>query len=977
MIDQLYTSDLDEYMEVETVEFQDGELCGRVINGETFPKILNINIRSINRNFEMLEVLLHELKIGFDAIVLTECWLNRDTIQREIEGYTVHHSQRHYNQNDGIVIYIRRELSVLIEEPDEVADANCLVAKIENSQAKIIAIYRSPSFSDPTPFVDSIAGILKPDSNITVITGDMNIDILNHGSTATQRYLNMMAMHGFQSAINKPTRGDACLDHIMIRTNGNIRAVVYQSAITDHYPVMAGVVTGKVRDDPIRVKFTKFNRERYMEAIRGERWEQVYASTDVNESCNAFEMRLRQHISESKISDVRCRRAGERRKIKEWITPGILKCLKKRDRLHRIANERTYNRQLSDYYKRYRNICSKVVKKARELYFAKRIESDGRKSKECWKIMREFLNIKGSTKSFKSLVESNNKQQVQEELNRINSYFGTNDEDMRMSQPLSPNASAGEPVSSFFAFPADITEVIAVLGRLKRDTSPGIDEVNTEMFQMVKEHIAPPISHIFNLSIEQGRFPESAKIALLVPIHKKGDTREVSNYRPISLLTTLSKILEKLMKARLVDFLERFRILSENQFGFRNGKNTEGAIMRLTHFISQNLDNGKKCIGVFMDLAKAFDTVPHHRLLQKLNRVGVRGRLNDWFGSYLSNRKQVIRYNDILSEELTITKGVPQGSILGPVLFLVYINDLCNASLNKGEIITFADDTVLLFRGESWEEVVRNSQDGFDTVAEWMRHNLLTLNAGKTNYVCFSINKRTTPGPDSTKIVYHRCRGTEVLQRGCSCQSLERRDVVSYLGVAVDENLCWRQHVIGLTKRIRKLIYIFRQLRSVVPVEQLRMVYYALCYSLVGYAIMGWGGAARTILDPLYIAQKLVIKVAYGLSYMHPTLSLFRETQLLSVRQVFIHKIVMNEVENGIEGRTRSREGVSTRGQTADVPRCRTTFCQRFPNYLGPKLYNTVKNGIGNGIMRGRSVKEFLQERGVAESEEFVSGRIV
>jgi hypothetical protein len=985
MNNQTYTSELDDYLEVDTVEYLDVSLCSRTINHETFPKILNVNIRSINKNFEMFEVLLHEIKIDFDIMVLTECWLNGESMIKDIAGYTSYQSHKHYNQNDGVVIYIRDELSVSIDEPDEVIDANCLVAKIDNN-VKIIAIYRPPSFTDPKPFIDSISGVLGTDRDITIFTGDMNIDISNHSSTSTQQYLNVMAIHGLQSAINKPTRNDSCLDHIMIRTGGEIRAAVCQAAITDHFPVMAGIVTKRVRNDPIKTEITRFNSEKFIESVRHEEWELVYGSADVDESFNSFETRLRELINDSKTTSIKHRRL-ERRRIKEWITVGILKCLRRRDRLHKLVNEQKSNRHLSEYYKRYRNICSKIVKKGKEIYFSKKIQNDGQKPRECWKIMREYLNIKNSSKSYKSLIDTRDDQHVLEDLNRINEYFGTigrkltedgmRDAERRTDRPSDASTIDIEPLSSFFAYPTDASEVTTVLKNLRRNTSPGIDDIKTEMLQMVKDEIAPPIAHIFNLSIEQGIFPERAKVALLVPIHKKGDTRDVSNYRPISLLTALSKVLEKLMTVRLVGFLEAFNILSENQYGFRRGKSTEGAILRLTHFVSHNLDDGDKCVGVFMDLAKAFDTVPHDGLLRKLHRVGVRGKLNEWFESYISERKQVIRYDKVRSDELTITHGVPQGSILGPVLFLVYINDLCNKHLNKGDIVTFADDTALLFHGRTWEEVVQNSQEGFNTVAEWLRLNKLTLNAEKTNYVCFTINKRTKPSPGSIKIIYHQCKGTEVPQLDCSCRELMRCDAIKYLGVEVDENLNWRQHIIGLTSRVRKLMYIFRQLRAILPIDQLKVVYYALCHSLIGYAIVGWGGAAKTVLDPLFGAQKLVIKVTYGLNYMYPTVSLFMDTRILSVRQTYVHKIVMREVKNGVEGRARTGGRVVTGRQIIYVPRCRTTFCQRFPSYMGPKLFNTVKSRIGRRNMNARDVKEFLIEKGVIETEEYVSERIV
>jgi retron-type reverse transcriptase len=224
------------------------------------------------------------------------------------------------------------------------------------------------------------------------------------------------------------------------------------------------------------------------------------------------------------------------------------------------------------------------------------------------------------------------------------------------------------------------------------------------------------------------------------------------------------------MKTRLVNFMDRNKILSENQFGFRSGYNTEDAMACVTDFVSNKLNLGMKCIGIFIDLAKAFDTVSHRILIKKLHHIGIRGIARDWFESYLKNRTQIMKYKDICSDPIEVSYGVPQGSILGPILFLLYMNDLCCMKLTNSRIVSYADDTVLLFSGSTWKETEYVSQVGFNMISDWLDGSLLSLNSEKTNYLCFSINKSSN-AKNSVTLIYHslKCRAG---MESCGCNRI-------------------------------------------------------------------------------------------------------------------------------------------------------------------------------------------------------------
>ena len=327
---------------------------------------------------------------------------------------------------------------------------------------------------------------------------------------------------------------------------------------------------------------------------------------------------------------------------------------------------------------------------------------------------------------------------------------------------------------------------------------------------------------MINKSFIEGKFPNILKFADICPIYKKSDKYKCENYRPISLLSNLSKIFERAMHTRLYKFFEAYNLLFETQFGFRKQHSTSHAILSIIDDIKENLDNKTFTCGVFIDLEKAFDTVNHDILLKKLQHYGIRGSQNSWFQSYLSNRKQKVKFDNDFSENLGISCGVPQGSILGPLLFLIYINDM-HVSVKYYKMFHFADDTYLKYSDKCERSLRKKMNHDLALLFDWLCANRLSLNVLKTEFILFKTTHMALNHRFTLKL---------------NGKTIFASKKVKYLGLIVDENLTWGHHIFELRKKLNRANGILSRLRySNCPASVLLCVFHSLFMSHATYGI--------------------------------------------------------------------------------------------------------------------------------------------
>jgi len=339
--------------------------------------------------------------------------------------------------------------------------------------------------------------------------------------------------------------------------------------------------------------------------------------------------------------------------------------------------------------------------------------------------------------------------------------------------------------------PITETEVVNLISTFDDKKSAGSDNIPSCLLKWANQIIAPILAKMFNKFYEIGKYPDELKIARVTPLHKKGDKTYVDNYRPISVLTQINKVFEKLIHSRLMNFINDHKILKNHQFGFRKNHNTSHGITHLNEQIIKNLEKKKTCALLFIDLKSAFDTIDHTILTKKLDHYGIRGNFLSLLISYLTGRKQYIKSGEIESSLLSVICGVPQGSVLGPLLFILYINDMTNSS--NLETSLYADDAAMLLADTNLKHLQRKINNELSTLNEWFISNKLTLNLTKTNYMLVGNKHKLTE------------KQRKKFKLTIGKYTLHEVDEIKYLGVILDNNLSWNHHIDYLVTKLAQV----------------------------------------------------------------------------------------------------------------------------------------------------------------------------
>ena len=806
--------------------------------------IISFNIRSMKKNFEEFRNFLNNLNYEFSVISLTETWCLDDPRNEslfKLNNYTSLYQARNGERNGGGTCFFIHNSLTFNKRSDLCVNNNdieSLSIEIVNANSKNIIVnvtYRQPA-GNVKVFEDSLKKILAPkkfNNKPIYITGDFNLNLLDYKTNAkVKSYLNIIFAHGFIPVINKPTRisknNATVIDHLLTNKfiNENYSTGIIKTDISDHFPVFFITETEVNKKEKSNFVFKReindTNLREFNETLLGVNWANVLRNTDPNTAYNDFIKIFLSHYNiffpKKKIQ------IKTKSQSSPWITTGIIKSSKRKQKLYEKFLKRKTPRN-EENYKNYKRLFESIKQKSKSNYFKERLHKHQNNVKKTWDVIKEVI---GSTKSNthilpKKLIVNNvevfEKKEIAEHFNKYFVNVGPNlaSSIPKLNKKFDSFLSGNYPILN--EIPLTDDELNNAFSTLKPNKSPGFDDISPEVIKFVYGALVVPIRHIFGLSLKKGVFPDKLKIARITPIFKSGVKEHLSNYRPISVLSCFSKILERIMYNRLYSFLIENNILYDKQFGFQKEHSTEHAILHLTNQILQSFDQDKFAIGVFIDLSKAFDTVDHNILLKKLSFYGVRNNNLKWFRSYLFNRKQYISTDQGNTYMETVSCGIPQGSILGPLLFLIFVNDFSQAT--SLDPIMFADDTNLFCSNNDISSLFKIVNKELVNINTWFQANKLSLNANKTKYVFFHKPRKKKKIPLNLPIL--KINETEI----------KREHALKFLGVMVDENLNWKSHIDLLLNKISKNVGILYKASKLLNFRCLKSIYFALIHSYI------------------------------------------------------------------------------------------------------------------------------------------------
>jgi len=395
-------------------------------------------------------------------------------------------------------------------------------------------------------------------------------------------------------------------------------------------------------------------------------------------------------------------------------------------------------------------------------------------------------------------------------------------------------------LDSFSFEPCSSSQVSKIIDSLDLHTASGYDKIPNKFLKRYKSRLLNSVVNLLNMLIKASIFPDDLKIAIVVPVYKSGPKSDLSNYRPIFLVPAIAKLYEKILFDQILKYMLLNNLISESQYGFLPGRSTEDALLKVNKEILHLLNNKEKVVSIFIDISKAFDTIEHKLLLKKLEYLGFSSNAVTLIKSYLDNRKQCVRLNQTLSPCRLNKFGVPQGSVLGPLLFIIYLNDIYTLSLH-GQVITYADDTCILLHHTELNTLFKNANEDLLKINKWMSLNSFLLNNNKSNYVLFSLGKTI---PCDHVLTLHLFNSEEsCCNNTClHCPTLKRTDCVKYLGIFLDEQLNYKSHINMLCSKLRFGLYILNRLKHMADLKLRKIAYYAFIQSHLQYGLNVWGG---------------------------------------------------------------------------------------------------------------------------------------
>jgi exonuclease III len=852
-------------------------------------KLLHINARSLPRNITCIRNYVNLLENTFSIIGISESWL-KDTQDPlvQMHNFSMEGFCRQNKRGGGVALYIRDDIVYKTRNDISVNNSDiesCFIELVNNHNSNVVigVVYKSPSapLNNFIELINDILACVNNENKKCYIMGDFNIDLLQYDThNGVRNFMDTLQSQSFYSTINKPTRITAdtatVIDNILTNDFNNHHAGVLVTDISDHLPVF--LVTDNLRENPQNERrnskrdFSSNHIHNFVDELNQIDWSFITSLNNLHEIYGNFQ----EHVV--KLYDKHFPLQEVKRRYDSckspWLSDGVYNSIRRKNHLYKKFL-RNPNNQNKSIYTLYKNKLNALIKISKKNYLNKKFEQENGNIKGTWKLINSLLN-KGKPNSNPSYVVKEDCVKLEDNkeiADAFNEYFVSVGAKLTRNLPLCNTSCesflAGRCSHSIFLTPVTQEEIADSLNKLTCSKAPGFDGLSPFVIKQARYILAKPLAEIFNRSLSSGIFPDALKIGKVIPIHKGGNKHDIGNFRPISVLSTFSKVFERIVYNRLISFINKNSILAESQFGFRENRSTELATSYVVNKLLKAIDDKTFSVGIFLDLSKAFDTVNHDILISKLEHYGVRGIALAWFKSYLSNRKQFVLFKSTLSKEQYISCGVPQGSVLGPLLFIIYINDICNTS-DTISFSLFADDTSLVYSHSNVDTAVSHLNFELLKISTWLLANKLCINVLKSNYIIFCPRQQ---------------KYTQTVPLILNGVNLQKVKSTKFLGIYIDENLNWKSHVDVVSSKISKTIGIMNRLRFFLPKNILITLYNSLVLPYLNYSILTWGGSSSC--DKLLILQKRAVRIIFNAHYRDHTSPLFAELKLLHFNDLY------------------------------------------------------------------------------------------